>query len=157
MEDTWVNFDGTAIAGNGFILTMTEYPLNQPNGGTSQNCALINAYPGYVPFVPQKTQDKSCSTYYSTDMLCYTEGIIYRFHIRMHILIRHILETHLFLLLNVNLPMPVWFCSSNKLRRLVLYDLLQLRIIRKHKVYSLFAYQINKKKFSPKTKSISLI
>ena len=76
MEDTWVNFDGSAIAGNGFILTMTGYPISQPNGGTSQNCAVINAFSGSTTYVPEKTQDKECSTYYRTDMLCYTEGII---------------------------------------------------------------------------------
>nr|XP_022345603.1 uncharacterized protein LOC111138089 [Crassostrea virginica] len=73
VEDTWVNFDGSAIAGNRFILTMTGYPTLQPNGDTSQNCAVINAFSGSTTYVPEKTQDKSCSTDYRTDMLCYTE------------------------------------------------------------------------------------
>ena len=77
VEDTWVNFDGSAISGNRFILTMTGYPTLQPNGLMSQNCAVINAFSGSTTYVPEKTQDKSCSTHYSTDMLCYTEGIIH--------------------------------------------------------------------------------
>lgn len=74
LEDTWVNFDGTPIHNNGFIYTMTNYPVDQPNGGTGQNCAVINAKPGDATYIPSETQDKSCTTHSSTDMLCYNEG-----------------------------------------------------------------------------------
>ncbi|XP_052704032.1 uncharacterized protein LOC128180181 [Crassostrea angulata] len=73
LEDTWVNFDGTPIHNNGFIYTMTNYPVDQPNGGAGQNCAVINAKPGDATYIPSETQDKSCTTHSSTDMLCYNE------------------------------------------------------------------------------------
>lgn len=73
-EDTWVNFDGTSIPGNGFLYTMSNYPVSQPNGLTNQNCAIINAKPGYSVYTPDKTQDRSCTSSVSTDMLCYKEG-----------------------------------------------------------------------------------
>lgn len=74
VEDTWVNFDGTSIPGNGFLYTMSNYPVSQPNGLTNQNCAIINAKPGYSVYTPDKTQDRSCTSSLSTDMLCYREG-----------------------------------------------------------------------------------
>lgn len=74
VEDMWVNFDGTSIPGNGFLYTMSNYPVSQPNGLTNQNCAIINAKPGYSVYTPDKTQDRSCTSSVSTDMLCYKEG-----------------------------------------------------------------------------------
>lgn len=53
---------------------MTNYPVDQPNGGTGQNCAVINAKPGDATYIPSETQDKSCTTLSSTDMLCCNEG-----------------------------------------------------------------------------------
>lgn len=73
-EDTWVNFDGTSISGNGFLYTMTNYPVSQPNGLTSQNCAIINPKPGNSIYTTNQTQDRSCTSSLSTDMLCYREG-----------------------------------------------------------------------------------
>lgn len=73
-EDTWVNFDGTSISGNGFLYTMTNYPVSQPNGLTSQNCAIINPKPGNSVYTTNQTQDRSCTSSLSTDMLCYREG-----------------------------------------------------------------------------------
>ncbi|XP_034329360.2 uncharacterized protein [Magallana gigas] len=72
-EDTWVNFDGTSISGNGFLYTMTNYPVSQPNGLTSQNCAIINPKPGNSIYTTNQTQDRSCTSSLSTDMLCYRE------------------------------------------------------------------------------------
>eukprot|EP00105_Crassostrea_gigas_P013710 XP_011430111.2 PREDICTED: uncharacterized protein LOC105330201 [Crassostrea gigas] len=72
-EDTWVNFDGTSISGNGFLYTMTNYPVSQPNGLTSQNCAIINPKPGNSVYTTNQTQDRSCTSSLSTDMLCYRE------------------------------------------------------------------------------------
>lgn len=74
VENTWVNFDGTSIHGNGFLYTMSNYPVSQPNGLTSQNCAIINSKPGYSVYTPDKTQDRSCTSTTSTDMLCYRQG-----------------------------------------------------------------------------------
>lgn len=74
VEDTWVNFDGSSIPGNGFLYTMTNYPVSQPNGLTSQNCAIINPKPGNSIYTTNQTQDRSCTSSLSTDMLCYREG-----------------------------------------------------------------------------------
>lgn len=71
-EDTWVNFDGTSISGNGFLYTMTNYPVSQPNGLTSQNCAIINPKPGNSVYTTNQTQDRSC-TYLPT--CCVTEKV----------------------------------------------------------------------------------
>lgn len=72
VEDTWVNFDGTPIHNNGFMTTMTNGV--QPNGGTDQNCAVINAITSDSTYIPTETQDKSCTGHTSTDMLCYNQG-----------------------------------------------------------------------------------
>uniref|UniRef100_K1PHD4 Uncharacterized protein n=1 Tax=Magallana gigas TaxID=29159 RepID=K1PHD4_MAGGI len=79
-EDTWVNFDGTSISGNGFLYTMTNYPVSQPNGLTSQNCAIINPKPGNSVYTTNQTQDRSCTSSLSTDMLCYREVLVLDFH-----------------------------------------------------------------------------
>lgn len=56
LEDTWVNFDGSSIPGNGFLNTMTNYPIYQPNGLTSQNYAIINPKPGNSIYTTNQTQ-----------------------------------------------------------------------------------------------------
>ncbi|XP_056006036.1 uncharacterized protein LOC125657482 isoform X3 [Ostrea edulis] len=72
-ENTWVNFDGSSIPGNEFLYTMTDYPNHQPNGGTTQNCAVINSRVWVsTVYVDSQTQDKAC-THTTTDMLCYRE------------------------------------------------------------------------------------
>ncbi|XP_061178323.1 uncharacterized protein LOC133186957 [Saccostrea echinata] len=72
VEDTWVNFDGSSIPGNEFLYTMTNYPIHQPNGGSAQNCAVMNSKLYGGVYFDNRTQDKSCS-FTSTDMLCYFE------------------------------------------------------------------------------------
>ncbi|XP_061178321.1 uncharacterized protein LOC133186954 [Saccostrea echinata] len=73
-ENTWVNFDGSSIPGNEFLYTMTNYPYDQPNGGSDQNCAVINSKGLSGVYHENQTQDKSClNDYKTTDMLCYME------------------------------------------------------------------------------------
>ncbi|XP_061178322.1 uncharacterized protein LOC133186955 [Saccostrea echinata] len=73
-EDTWVNFDSSSIPGNEFLFTMTNYPYDQPNGGTTQNCAVINSKSLSGVYVENRTSDVSClNDYKTTDMLCYKE------------------------------------------------------------------------------------
>ncbi|XP_076105896.1 uncharacterized protein LOC143074232 [Mytilus galloprovincialis] len=74
VENTWTHLDGSSIANNDFRSTfwLDEDPeLNQPNGGTDQNCAVINKRSFHLP---NKTQDKSCSDYVLDEMLCYKKG-----------------------------------------------------------------------------------
>ncbi|XP_052075447.1 uncharacterized protein LOC127712885 [Mytilus californianus] len=69
-EDTWTHLDGSSIANNDFWSTFwidADLSLNQPNGGPTQNCAVINRRSHSLP---NKTQDKSC-TYRRKEMLCY--------------------------------------------------------------------------------------
>ncbi|VDI44601.1 Hypothetical predicted protein, partial [Mytilus galloprovincialis] len=71
VEDTWTHLDGSSIANNDFWSTFwfdADLRLNQPNGGTDQNCAVINKRSFRLP---NKTQDKSCTTVFRDEMLCY--------------------------------------------------------------------------------------
>ncbi|XP_078311518.1 uncharacterized protein LOC144617612 [Crassostrea virginica] len=70
-EDTWTQLDGTVIDSS-FTSTF-DLNNNQPNGGTSQNCIVIDMEP-HSYFRPDKTQDKSCFSDYKTNaMLCYID------------------------------------------------------------------------------------
>ncbi|CAG2199304.1 unnamed protein product [Mytilus edulis] len=71
IEDTWTHLDGSSIANNDFWSTFwvdADLRLNQPNGGTGQNCAVINKRSFRLP---NKTQDKSCTNVFRDEMLCY--------------------------------------------------------------------------------------
>lgn len=66
-EGEWTHLDGTSIADNGFDTTF-DPSTSQPNGGTGQNCAIINPNSGTYH---NKTQDKECHTYKTSAMICY--------------------------------------------------------------------------------------
>lgn len=70
-ENTWTQLDGTKIDSS-FTKTF-DLNNNQPNGGSSQNCIVIDMEP-HTYFRPDKTQDKSCfSSFKTTAMICYAD------------------------------------------------------------------------------------
>ncbi|CAC5424986.1 unnamed protein product [Mytilus coruscus] len=75
VEDKWTHLDGSSIANNDFWSTFwvdADPNLNQPNGGSGQNCAVINSRSFRLP---NKTQDKSCTNVFRDEMLCYKKEI----------------------------------------------------------------------------------
>lgn len=68
VDGLWTHLDGSSIVNNDFIST---FSTNQPNGGESQNCVVINSKSHSFS---NKTQDKQCTTYRKNDMLCYKKG-----------------------------------------------------------------------------------
>lgn len=70
-ENTWTQLDGTKIDSS-FTNTF-DLNNNQPNGGNSQNCIVMDMEPHHY-FRPDKTQDKSCfSSFKTTAMICYAD------------------------------------------------------------------------------------
>uniref|UniRef100_K1PNZ0 Uncharacterized protein n=1 Tax=Magallana gigas TaxID=29159 RepID=K1PNZ0_MAGGI len=70
-ENTWTQLDGTKIDSS-FTNTF-DLNNNQPNGGKSQNCIVMDMEPHHY-FRPDKTQDKSCfSSFKTTAMICYAD------------------------------------------------------------------------------------
>lgn len=70
-NNLWTQLDGTVID-RSFTSTF-DGSTGQPNGGSSQNCIVINAEPSST-HAPNKTQDKACSSSYKTkSMLCYID------------------------------------------------------------------------------------
>ncbi|XP_056006704.1 uncharacterized protein LOC125660356 [Ostrea edulis] len=70
-NNLWTQLDGTVIDSS-FTSTF-DGSTGQPNGGSSQNCIVINAEPSST-HAPDKTQDKACSSSYKTkSMLCYID------------------------------------------------------------------------------------
>ncbi|VDI44605.1 Hypothetical predicted protein [Mytilus galloprovincialis] len=74
-EDIWTHLDGSSIENNDFWSTFwldEDKKLNQPNGATDQNCAVINEKSHQLP---NKTQDRSCTTDLQDEMLCYKKVV----------------------------------------------------------------------------------